>query len=48
MKNAKFWLTLQINLSKILEVNMERKAFDKILNGLNEARTFARGEKFRD
>jgi DNA-binding transcriptional regulator YiaG len=26
-------------------VKMERKAFDKILNGLNEARSFARGEK---
>jgi DNA-binding transcriptional regulator YiaG len=24
---------------------MERKAFDKTLNGLNEARSFARGEK---
>ncbi len=26
---------------------MERKAFDKILNGLNEARSFARGEKVK-
>jgi DNA-binding transcriptional regulator YiaG len=26
---------------------MERKAFDKILNGLNEARSLARGEKVK-